>query len=94
MNKTAVQVLALGMCFAFLMGCSRSKTPTGIGSRPEATLDEVNQALGTWSLYYGSYPSNLVQLEAAPFFKKRLPTPPPGQKLVLDRNGQVEYVNE
>jgi hypothetical protein len=93
-NKSAARLLAIGACLVLIMGCSRSKPAADIGSRPEASLEEVNQALATWSLYKASYPSNLAELESAPFFKKRLPTPPPGQKLVLDRNGKAVFVSQ
>ena len=91
-HKSVSRVLALGACLLCLMGCSRSQPSTNLGSRPEASLEEVNQALATWNLYYASYPSNLAQLESAPFFKKRLPTPPPGEKLVLEPGGQAAFV--
>ena len=93
-HESVSRFLVLGACLLCLMGCSRSKSATDLANPPEATLEQVNQALGTWNLYYASYPSNLAQLESAPFFKKRLPTPPPGQKLVLDRDGKAEFVNE
>ena len=93
-HKSVSRVLALGACLLCLMGCSRSQPSTNLGSRPEASLEEVNQALATWNLYYASYPTNLAELETFPLFKKRLPPPPPGQKLVLNRNGKAEFVNQ
>jgi hypothetical protein len=46
----------------------------------------VNQALATWYTFKASYPTNLSELESAPFFKKKLPTPPPGRRLIFDPN--------
>lgn len=87
--------LVIFTCFAFLTGCSPSKSATAdLNARPEATLAEVNQALATWYMAKAAYPTNLHELESAPFFKKRLPTPPPGKKLVLERNGKAVFVNE
>ncbi|HTL72411.1 MAG TPA: hypothetical protein VL863_03840 [bacterium] len=94
LNKFAIRFFALGLCLVFITGCHPAKPATDIGSRPEASLEEVNEALVTWNLYKASYPSNLVELESAPFFKKRLPTPPAGKKLVLDRTGKAVFVNE
>jgi hypothetical protein len=93
-NQSVVRLFALGACLILMMGCRPSKPATDNGSRPEASLEEVNQALVTWNLYKAAYPSNLAELESAPFFKKRLPTPPPGQKLVLERNGKAAFVRE
>jgi hypothetical protein len=91
---SSVKLFAVGACLVFLMGCSQSKPSSDLATRPEASLEEVNQALGTWYLYKAAYPTNLAELESAPFFKKRLPTPPPGEKLVLGRDGKVAFVNE
>jgi hypothetical protein len=65
-------------------GCSQSNPGKDINSRPEAILEEVNT----------SYPTNLTELESAPFFRKKLPTPPAGQKLILTRSGRAEFVSE
>jgi hypothetical protein len=94
LNISSIKLLAVGACVVCLMGCSRSKPSSDLASRPAASLEEVNQALVTWNLYYAAYPTNLAQLESAPFFKKRLPTPPPGEKLVLERDGKAAFVPE
>ena len=92
--RFTVRFLAIGACVVFIIGCSRSKASTDPDSRPEASLVEVNQALESWLLYKGSYPTNLDELKSFPLFKKRLPTPPPGEKLVLERNGKAVFIQE
>jgi len=92
--KSSIRILAIGTCLVFMMGCSPSKTSSDTDSRPEASLEEVNQALATWYTAKASYPSNLTELETAPFLKKRLPTPPPGEKLVLGSDGRAVFVSE
>ena len=89
--RLATLLLLLGV----LCGCGSSAPADDPSQYPEATLEEVNQALATWFTYQASYPSNIQELAGAPFFKRKLPTPPPGKKLVVDqRRGVALYVNE
>ena len=63
-------------------GCSKQ----GQGdSRSEATLADLNKALGPWLMANGKLPQNVSDLTNFPSLKsKRLPTPPPGKKLMID----------
>jgi hypothetical protein len=62
-------------------GCSRKASgPTG----PEASLPELTRALQTWVMAHGSCPTDINQLTNFPTLQgKRLPTPPPGKKLLI-----------
>lgn len=73
-------LLAVGL----VAGCSKNET---VGAKDsEASLLELNRALQMWSMTKGSYPSDLNQLTNFPALQgKRMPTPPPGKKLVFDR---------
>ncbi len=73
-------LLAAGL----VAGCSKHEAADAKGS--EVSLLEVNRALQMWSMTKGSYPSDLNQLTNFPALQgRRLPTPPPGKKLVFDR---------
>ena len=62
-------------------GCSKG-APRSKG--PEASLPELTRALQTWVMAKGSYPTEVSQLTNFPTLQgKSLPTPPPGQKLVI-----------
>ena len=79
-------LLALALAISLFSGCGSSTQSESSENRAEASLAEVNDVLATWYTFKAAYPTNLVELESAPFFKKKLPTPPPGQKLVFDPN--------
>jgi len=65
-----------------LSGCSPRESAA---ARPEATLEELNAALGTWVMAKGRPPQSVSELTNFPALKeKRLPAPPPGKKLALD----------
>ena len=72
-----------------LAGCSQRDSAA---ARPEATLEELNAALGTWVMAKGGMPQSVNELTNFPALKgKRLPAPPPGKKLALDA-GQRQVV--
>lgn len=74
-------------------GCSRSEGPAP-GS--PASLEEVNRALAVWVMQHGRAPTDINQLTNLPGMQNRkLPQPPPGQKLVINpRTQRVEFVPE
>lgn len=63
---------------------------------PEATLDELNQGLQTWFMLKAALPGNVSDLTNLPALNhRRLPTPPEGKKLAVDRSRrQVVFVDE
>ncbi len=74
-------------------GCSKGGTqPTG----PEASLPELTRALQTWVMAKGAYPAEVSELTNFPTLRgKRLPTPPPGKKLGIDRaTRQVVFLDQ
>ncbi len=76
-------LLAMVVIGTFLAGCSKS-AGNKVGS--EASLPEVSRALQTWVMAKGSYPRDLNELTNFPALQgKRLPAPPPGKKLTIDR---------
>jgi hypothetical protein len=83
--KRWITVLAVALLAGFGFGCSKSAK--GPDKRPEATLEELNGALGVWAMTKGGVPQNLSELTNFPSLRdKRLPTLPPGKKLILDKN--------
>ena len=75
-----------------VVGCSKSTK----SSLPEATLDDLNRALRAWPMVKPTPPAQVSDLTNFPSLRtKRLPTPPPGKKLVIDSlNKQVVFVDE
>ena len=75
--KNIVLLLLFGLALA---GCSK-KTTAGT----EATLPELDRALQTVSMAKGKLPEKPEELnEFLALQGKRLPTPPPGKKFVID----------
>jgi hypothetical protein len=74
------------------MGCSKASTQQGT----EASLPELNRVLQMWRMAHGAYPHDLNELTNFPALKgKRLPSPPPGQKVALDpATHQVTFVTQ
>lgn len=63
-----------------VLGCGKK---AAAGS--EATLPELDRALQTVAMAKGRFPEKLEELnEFLALQKKRLPTPPPGKKFVID----------
>jgi hypothetical protein len=60
----------------------------------EASLAEITQAIQTWMQVNSDYPKDFKQLVDAKLIKK-LPTPPPGKRLAIDRKTiRVIYVDK
>ncbi len=68
-----------------IAGCSREPQVTAT-DKGEVTLAELNKAYATWEMISVTpVPKTVEGLTNSPVLKgKRLPVPPPGQKLVLD----------
>jgi hypothetical protein len=59
-------------------------------------LEDLNHALQTWVMVKAALPQHVHELTNIPALQgKRLPTPPPGRKLAIDRTRrQVTWVDE
>lgn len=78
----AVSLMAGVFLALTLAGCSPRESAA---ARPEATLEELNAALGTWVMAKGRPPQSVSELTNFPALKgKRLPASPPGKKLAID----------
>ena len=84
-TKRWITVLAVVLLAGFGFGCSKSAN--GPDKRPEATLEELNGALGVWAMTKGGVPQTMSELTNFPSLRdKRLPAVPPGKKLIIDKN--------
>ena len=81
-------VLALGC----LSSCKRKPTsapttlptpPPSTATTPEQAVAELNKSLELWTFQRNQPPKDLNELVTAGYLQ-RLPTPPPGQKFLLD----------
>ena len=74
--------LAALIGLSLLAGCSKDSSKD---DRTEVSLPELNRTIQTWVMAKGSLPKDLNELTNFPTMQgKRLPTPPPGKKMVYD----------
>lgn len=86
----------LALCLAVApSGCSE-KNRGGTANLPEATLEELNAALGTWMMAKGTLPQSVNELTNFPALRaKRLPAAAPGMKLTIDAGTRrVVFANQ
>jgi hypothetical protein len=74
------QILTVGLMVSLMTGCGKNEGK----SSDELTLEELNRALSVMVMA-GKGPTQVSDLTNFPALKgRKLPTPPPGKKLVLD----------
>ena len=87
------KLLAISLLAAAMAGCSKHKNKV----IEEATLPELNRALMSWGMMSSSpFPKTMNDITNCPTLKgKRLPSLPPGKKLLIDSaNRQVVILDE
>ncbi|MEO5802824.1 MAG: hypothetical protein ABIR24_04790 [Verrucomicrobiota bacterium] len=85
-KPTDLKKIFLFLLFGFaLVGCGKKTADPS-----EASLPELNRALQTVAMAKGKFPERVEDLtEFLALQKKRLPTPPPGKKLVIDSTNRI-----